>query len=312
VPNRGCRERTRSSVVNNAMTNIPTELLRTFIAVVDLRSFTRAAQVLGVTQPAVSAQIKRLQTMLGSDLFDKSAPGVTLTEKGELVANFARRLLSINDQIVNLAQPPASGRPLRLGLPGNFAGASLPGILGDFRRRSPGLRFQIRCQRSDLLLRELRQGELDVVVALTAATPNIDAYRYWLEDVVWVAHPSLRLDATSAVPLVTSDEDSIYYGLATSLLHHIGRPYEIVFMTSILGNLAAAVRAGLGIMAVTRRVVPADLVVLDDPHLPKLPQLVCGIYLRDGIDRKELEGMADAIAEHLQPREPVSVISRAM
>src|SRR5438132_8768275 len=79
------------------MTNIPTELLRTLVAVVDLRSFTKAAQSLGVTQPAVSAQIKRLQGLLGSDLLDKSAPGVSLTSAGELVVNYARRLLSIND-----------------------------------------------------------------------------------------------------------------------------------------------------------------------------------------------------------------------
>ena len=65
------------------MTNIPTELLRTLVAVVDLRSFTKAAQSLGVTQPAVSAQIKRLQGLLGSDLLDKSAPGVSLTSAGE-------------------------------------------------------------------------------------------------------------------------------------------------------------------------------------------------------------------------------------
>src|SRR5215470_5835246 len=87
----------------DCMTNIPTELLRTLVAVVDLRSFTKDAQALGVTQPAVSAQIKRLQVLLGGDLFDKSAPGVTLTEKGEVVVNYARRLLSINDQILDLA-----------------------------------------------------------------------------------------------------------------------------------------------------------------------------------------------------------------
>src|SRR5262245_21803671 len=58
----------------NAMTNIPTDLLRTLVSVVDLRSFTKAAHSLGVTQPAVSAQIKRLQQMLEADLLDKSAP----------------------------------------------------------------------------------------------------------------------------------------------------------------------------------------------------------------------------------------------
>ena len=92
------------------MTNIPTELLRTLVAVVDLRSFTKAAQSLGVTQPAVSAQIKRLQGLLGADLLDKSAPGVSLTSSGELVVNYARRLLSINDQILDIAGPRLAGQ----------------------------------------------------------------------------------------------------------------------------------------------------------------------------------------------------------
>src|SRR5450830_1432144 len=84
------------------MTNIPTDLLRTLVAVVDLRSFTKAAASLGVTQPAVSAQIKRLQFLLGGDLFDRSIQGISLTPQGEMVVSYARRLLSINDQIVHL------------------------------------------------------------------------------------------------------------------------------------------------------------------------------------------------------------------
>ena len=84
------------------MTNIPTDLLRTLVAVVDLRSFTKAAVSLGITQPAVSAQIKRLQFLLGADLFDRSAQGVSLTAQGEVVVSYARRLLSIIDQIVGL------------------------------------------------------------------------------------------------------------------------------------------------------------------------------------------------------------------
>src|SRR5688500_156408 len=79
-----CKEEPYSAV----MTNIPTDLLRTLISVVDLRSFTKAAHAMGVTQPAVSAQIKRLQSLLGSDLLDKSAPGVALTPTGELVVNY--------------------------------------------------------------------------------------------------------------------------------------------------------------------------------------------------------------------------------
>ena len=89
------------------MMNIPTDLLRTLVAVVDLRSFTKAAQSFGVTQPAVSAQIKRLQFLLGFELLDKSAPGVSLTPRGQEVVSGARRMLAINDQILNIT----SGSP---------------------------------------------------------------------------------------------------------------------------------------------------------------------------------------------------------
>src|ERR1700746_1866297 len=100
------------------MTNIPTELLRTLVAVVDLRSFTRAAHSLGITQPAVSAQVKRLQQLLGGELLDKSAPGVLLTPMGENVRGPARRLLPINDHILNLtAVPAAEAHVIRVGIP---------------------------------------------------------------------------------------------------------------------------------------------------------------------------------------------------
>src|SRR5947209_16362669 len=115
------------------MANIPTELLRTLVAVVDLRSFTKAAQSLGVTQPAVSAQIKRLQILLGGELFDKSAPGVTLTDKGDSVVDHARRLLSINDQILQLVSPAGTPPPLRIGIPGKLDVAALPAALAECR-----------------------------------------------------------------------------------------------------------------------------------------------------------------------------------
>src|ERR1051325_2078401 len=88
-----------SKIVEAAM-NIPTDLLRTLITVVDMRSFTKAAYSLGVTQPAVSAQIKRLQFLLGYELLDKSAPGVSLSPQGREVVTAARRMLSINDEIL--------------------------------------------------------------------------------------------------------------------------------------------------------------------------------------------------------------------
>src|SRR5262249_36858734 len=103
------------------MINIPTELLRTFVAVVDMRSFTRAAQSLGITQPGVSATVNRRTQWLGGGLRDKSAPGVLLPPRGESVLGSARGLLAINDHILSLAATPmAEPRVIRVGVPGAF------------------------------------------------------------------------------------------------------------------------------------------------------------------------------------------------
>ncbi|HZD90186.1 MAG TPA: LysR family transcriptional regulator, partial [Pseudolabrys sp.] len=112
------------------MTNIPTDLLRTLVAVVDLRSFTKASVLLGLTQPAVSAQIKRLQYLLGGELFDRSVQGIKLTQQGETVVSYARRMLSINDQIVQLsASDSRPGMVIRVGTSSDYAASLLPGTL---------------------------------------------------------------------------------------------------------------------------------------------------------------------------------------
>src|SRR4051812_46781801 len=146
------------------MLNIPTDLLRTLVAVVDMRSFTNAAKSLGVTQPAVSAQIKRLQSLLGYELLDKRAPGVSLTPRGESVVEHARRLLSVNDEILQLTCERGS-KTLRVGIPGDYAGSRIPEKLARFRMRWPDVNFIVSSETSETLLRNLQQGDLDVVMA---------------------------------------------------------------------------------------------------------------------------------------------------
>src|SRR5262249_40794169 len=134
------------------MLNIPTELLRTLVSVVDQRSFTKAAHALGVTQPAVSAQIKRLQFLLGYELLDKRAPGVILTSRGEMVVAHARRMLSINDQIAQLSGDGRAEQTFRVAIPGDFAGVKIPATLAKFRKRWPDIRFKLRAARLEGLV----------------------------------------------------------------------------------------------------------------------------------------------------------------
>ncbi len=286
------------------MTNIPTELLRTLVAVVDLRSFTKAAQSLGVTQPAVSAQIKRLQGLLGADLLDKSAPGVSLTSAGELVVNYARRLLSINDQILDIAGPRPASKKMCIGATGDFTASAIALGLTCARVRRPDLRFEVYNANIDVLLKDLREGDADLAVWVSATGPTLDTRFYWTEPVVWVRANATRIDPDRPVPLVSYGEECLFTRNAMAALSQTGRECELAFVGSSLLGLGAAVAAGFGVMALPRcRADIPGITVWEDAPLPKLPDIFCGVYVRDGIDVEEREQVAETIAAALRPPE---------
>lgn len=283
------------------MTNIPTDLLRTLVAVVDLRSFTKAAASLGLTQPAVSAQIKRLQFLLGGDLFDRSVQGISLTAHGEMVVSYARRLLSINDQIVHLGgSSPRAELVIRVGSSSDYMASILPGALARFRERCADVRFVVRTEPYDPLLRQLRSGELDIVVGLSANPPP-DAHHYWTEEVVWVRGGKTRLEADRPVPLVSYGEPCAYHRLAVTALRSAGVHWDDVFTGPSITSLSSAVAAGLGVMAIGRRAATdMGMIAWEDSPLPRLSDLYCGVYVREGGARGAYEQLADEIGTVLR------------
>jgi DNA-binding transcriptional LysR family regulator len=275
--------------------------LRTLVAVVDLRSFTKAAASLGVTQPAVSAQIKRLQFLLGADLFDRSAQGVSLTPQGEVVVSYARRLLSINDQIVDLGPELRPDVVIRVGTPSDFVATALPGTLARFRTRWPDVRFIVRTDYFDQLVRDLRGSEIDILVALSLSEP-VDARHWRQQEVVWVRGENTRIDLKEPVPLVSHGEPSVYHRVAVQALRSAGLDWQDVFTGPSMTSLSSAVAAGLGVMAVTRRRAEAiGLPIWEDAPLPKLRDLFCGVYVRESGERSAYEQLADEIAKNLFP-----------
>ena len=286
------------------MTNIPTELLRTLIAVVDLRSFTKAAQSLGITQPAVSAQIKRLQGLLGTDVLDKSAPGVSLTSSGELVVNYARRLLSINDQIVDIAGPRRASKQITIGATGDFTARTIARGLTCSRTQRPDLRFVLHHAHIDVLLKDMREGGTDLVVWVSATGPVLDTRFYWTEPLVWVHSETTRIDPDRPVPLVTYGEECAFTRNAMAALRDAGREYELSFVGGSMLGLAAAVSVGFGVMALPRcRADVPGITTWEDAPLPKLHDTFCGIYVRGGAEVEEREQIAEALMEALRPSE---------
>jgi DNA-binding transcriptional LysR family regulator len=283
------------------MLNIPTDVLRTLVAVTEMRSFTKAAQLMGVSQPAVSAQIKRLQFLLGFDVLDKSAPGVSLTARGEIVVNNARRLLSINDEILHLTSGHMPVQTIRIGIPVDYAGSRIPAALSRFRERWPEVSYNVGSAPVAEMLRDLQHGVLDIALATFTERPTIEARHIWTQELVWVHSDAVKLDPDGPVPLVSYGGDSTCHRAAVATLHRAGLDCNFVFTSQSNMSLLAAVAAGFGVMAVPRgRAVRNNLVIWEDGPLPKLPELYCALLVREGGGRTAIDELADYLEDQIR------------
>ena len=185
----------------HAKKNVPIELLRAVAAIVDAGSFTKAAEALDLTQSAISAQITRLGQLLGGDIFAKG-PGITLTKRGLLVLQYARRMLAINDELLACAGPISAPRQLVVGLPSWFGQQQLVAIFEKCSGSPTGEQITFRCDRSDQLTRELQHGSLDLAFLCNLEGESRGAVVRWSEKTVWVKSPKLALSPGGPVPLV--------------------------------------------------------------------------------------------------------------
>jgi DNA-binding transcriptional LysR family regulator len=137
--------------------------------------------------------------------------------------------------------------------------------------------------------------------------PRLDAHDHWTEHVVWVRGRGAAYNPVAPVPLVAREEGCLLTRLSIQALEQAGRDWEMVFAGTSSVSVAAAVSAGLGISAMIERLVPADLAVWYDAPLPPLPDIECGIYLREGHDRPLLEELAEALAAVIRPSAATTV-----
>jgi DNA-binding transcriptional LysR family regulator len=272
----------------NERANIPTDLLRTFVAICELGSFTKAAHLFDLTQPAVSAHMRRLEAIIGADLLEKSLAGVALTDTGSEVLRHARRILSINDQIVVGAGQRPDLQVVRIGIPNLYAPTKLARILDSCGGAAGEARVQIRCDHSSGLMRSVRAGYLDLAFAVGIDEAMKGALATWSTDLVWIRSPDFVLKGGAQVPLISSPNLLYPDRTAMAVLDKANRRYEIVFTAFDTSARRAAAEAGLGYIPIPRTAVTAPLVIETDGVLPELPKITLGIIAREDFDTKAM------------------------
>ena len=272
--------------------NIPIEIVRTVVAISETGSLSKAGERLGLSQPAISSQVKRLQNLVGGSLFVKTANGTKTTELGKLALQQARIILEANDQLLRLGGNNVGPAPLRLGLSTLF--------VDDFiRNQTPEALAGIFIHTDDSTSvgRGLVEGYIDVACIYRNQRLDSDVDQMVVnereEPQIWVRARSFVLAPGSPLPILTFPGDDWMIPTLTRL----GVSYKIVFNSLDYHARMRAVEAGLGFTSVPASKLPPTLVQAEENYLPVLPSVKALLCARLGFDTtKAAELMRDLSA----------------
>jgi DNA-binding transcriptional LysR family regulator len=251
--------------------SIPTELLRTFLAIAESGSFSQAAEQVHRTQSAISMQIKKLEEILGKPLIRRDKKTSTLTADGHVLASYARRILQLNEEAVSLLQRPELSGWIKIGLPDDYAPRLLPEILARFSRTHPRVQVQVFCEPSSKLIPKLKQGDVDLILVTTLDNSPNQARLLKSEPAFWVHSPLHLTYEKRPLPLAMFPSDCCWRSLAIRSLEQSGIDYHIAYSSPSLAGLQAAVKAGLALTVLSQSSLPDDLQKV--PAAAGLPQL---------------------------------------
>lgn len=253
-------------------TNLDMDVLRSLVVATDLGGFVKAAARLGRTQSAISLQMKKLEDQIGQTIFRKNGRGVALTDTGDVLLGYARRILALNDEAVAATRGVAVAGMVRLGLPQDLAEHWLPKVLGPFHRTHPHISFEAIVGRSRDLREQVVQGGVDIALTFGEIGRSYDDPEALAHlPLAWVGPRDFVVDPDSPIPLALLDAPCMFRNFGIGALDAAGRPWRIAFTSPSLAGLWGAVEAGLGVTIRTSLGMPESLAALDERSgLPSL------------------------------------------
>jgi len=266
------------------VTNVPTDLLRSFVAIVEAGSMAQATETVFLTQSALSLQMKRLEDLLQQRLFRRHGRSLMLTGSGDELVSLARQVLGLNDRIVASLGRMTDPEPLQLGLVQDFADTVLPGVLTQFHSAHARARIQLRVGGSAELLELFDRGKLDIALCIGRHGEIRRGSSEIVREVPmsWIGDSALT--TREELPLVLLEQPCAFRTATLEALERAERRYRIMLETPNLPGMRAAVRAGLGITCRTTDFARAEGLPIPAPDLlPELPGIDYVLLRRDGL-----------------------------
>jgi DNA-binding transcriptional LysR family regulator len=261
------------------MRGIPIDILRAFVAVVEVRGFTRAAEELGRTQPTISLQVKRLEELVEAPLFKKGGR-FELSPVGEVCFDYGKRLLRLHDDMLDELGRNDPNVAIRIGMPSEFAPILAP-RLNELRAHAQvATTFEVIVDSSQALSAAFRQNALDVAFIVGTGESEPSRIEQWRGQLRWFGKTFADEQNDWPLPLVLPPQGWPYHEAAIGALRAQERRFEIVCTSSNFAVLAAAAEAGLGVTPMIDGLEPEGLDACADKRLPPLPEVTLLLLAR--------------------------------
>ena len=269
--------------------------LRTFLAIVETGSFTRAAEIVHKTQSAVSMQMKRLEERLERSIFARDGRASKLTEDGERLLDYARRIVKLNVEALAAFSDFALTGRVRLGVPDDYADRYLPEIMARFSRAYPGVELSVICEPSLELIERIAANELDLAIVTDCESSRpVESFRR--ERLLWVTSNRHTTHREEPLPLALGRPACKWRQAAIEGLELMGRPYRVLYSSGNAGAVAAAVLAGLAVSVFPESGLRPGMRVLGSSDgFPELPSCRVGL-LRNP---HQPSALAEALSGHI-------------
>lgn len=268
--------------------------LRALVAVADSGGVTRAANLLNLTQSAVSMQMKRLEQSVGLALLERSGRHVVLTSSGEQLLGYARRMIALNDEAVSRLTAPSFEGELVLGVPHDIVYPHIPGVLKRFSAEFPRVKVHLLSSYTTALKDQFAEGSCDIILT-TEDTRPVGGETLATLPLVWVGAPGGS--AWRARPLrLAFERNCLFRPLAQAALDRANVPWDLAVESDSSRSIAATVSADLAVhvaIAGTTALYFEDIAHGD--ALPDLGTTHINLYARDLPDVKRAPGQARMI-----------------
>jgi DNA-binding transcriptional LysR family regulator len=249
-------------------------LLRSFVTAVRAGSISRAATALGNTQPALSQQLRRLETTVGRPLLHRSPSGVAPTRAGEELLPYAERILALSAQALTETGRALTGH-CGVGLLEDLAASQLTQALADLARLHPGATLEVLDVSNAAMREAYDAGRVQLVLD---AVPDVPGPPRWTarRPLVWAIGPDVDVTA-DPLPVVLFSNPCFWRTSVLETLEHAGRRWRVAFESNSLAGVLAAVRAGLGVAALMPANLEPSMARPEANTLPTLPDVELGL-----------------------------------